>query len=710
MRARGIALVCCLALLCAWTCHDKVFALERKDVEDLLLDAFEAEKAGGDSIKVMEKFQAVLRADPENYYALLKLGLIKEAEEGTGSGSAAINYLLRAALVEPNSPEAFLYLAQLYYKIGYIPEGDIYLKMAQGSGPVLNYDGICLLGWRYEDTGNYFAAVMTYAPAALSSDSRFLGDPFLVKRLYSAAMMSGKPYDWVYEVSRLLFRQTGREIIDLVNDYVIQALLRSPGLGANYSQKEAVDLILRQLILNELKNYVDLVDRVPDRYAMPTALYKLVYCNPTEIRGKPFDDPYEAFVKAAPAKAGEHERVLAELRAIREEALKEIAGAKNDEEKARLLLAWLKKNVLKDYSALEGASAKSVVDQKKFDSITGTILYVLLAQDAKLHAKALLLPGHAYAVVSAGDKTMVVDTAAETNDGFDVKPETMPKFRDRDRALNQTSHESSGEVSAPMELVAQEFADVAVKSVDLLTLDKYESLFRRILKEQFDFDDTTQTDLIRGLRRYGYARVPVKEEFFSLSLNSPAFRNLTHRMAATDERFRVDMIRQYDRNIQTLKTARKLAPFDMKFRDLLDDSIIKLARYEYEVANTAMVERAAERVRSFLETNQAELPALLTALAGAKGAGGTATVPQRPAGGVVARETEQERRENWVRERDYWLRGVRRLAEAVKQYPCDDRLKRSLTELYGKTMALAEQRQDLAFADELKRYAAGLTQ
>jgi len=180
-------------------------------------------------------------------------------------------------------------------------------------------------------------------------------------------------------------------------------------------------------------------------------------------------------------------------------------------------------------------------------------------------------------------------------------------------------------------------------------------------------------------------------------------------MAATDERFRVDMIRQYDRNIQILKTARKLAPFDMKFRDLLDDSIITLARYEYGVANTAMVERAAERVRMFLETNQAELPALLTALAGAKGAG-AATALQRPTGGVVAQETEQERRENWMRERDYWLRGVRRLAEAVKQYPCDDRLKRSLTELYGKGIALAGQRQDLAFADELKRYTAGLTQ
>ncbi|MBI4966056.1 MAG: hypothetical protein HY913_22440 [Desulfomonile tiedjei] len=708
MKASGIALVCCLALLCAWACPDKASAVERKSVDDLLLEAFEAEKAGGDSVKVMEKFQAVLSSDPDNYFALLKMGLMKEAEEGTGSGSAAANYLLRAALAKPNSPEAFLYLAQLYYKIGYIPEGDAYLRMAQGFGRGLNYEGVCLLGWRYEDTGNYFAAVMTYAPAALSLDSQFRGDPFLIKRLYTAALMSGKPYDWVYEVSRLLFRQTGGEIIDLVNDYVLQGFLRSPRLRAAYSQKEAAELIMRQLILNELKSYADLANRVPERYEMPTALYKLVYCDPSEIRGKPFKDPYEAFVHALPDTAGEHERVLGELLTIREEALKEIAAAKNDEEKARRLLSWLKKNVLKDYSAIEGASAKSVVDQKKFDAVTGTILYVLLAQDGKLNSRALLLPGHAYSVVMVGDRTIVIDPAVETNEGFDIKLETLAGFRDRDAALNQTRHETLDEVSAPMELVAQEFADVAVKSVDLLALNKYESLFRRILKEQFGFDDTTQTELIRGLRRYGFARVPAGDEFFSLSLNSPEFGNLTRQMAAADDRFRQETIRQYERNIHILRTARKLAPFDMKFRDLLDDSIIKLARYEYEVANTAMVERAAERVRKFLEINEAELPALLQALGGAKGSA-AAGLLKRTARAQAADGTEEERRENWAQERDYWLKGLKRLADAVRQYPCDDRLRRSLAEVYSKGLTLAEQRQDLAFGDELKKYTAGLT-
>ena len=706
MRASGVALVFCLVLFCAWACPDRASAVDRKAVENLLMEAFEAEKAGGDSIKVMEKFQAVLRADPENYYALLKMGLMKGAEEGMGSGSAAVNYLLRAGLANLNSPEAFLYLAQFNYKMGYIPEGDIYLRMSRGFMRDLGYEGVCLLGWRYEDTGNYFAAVMTYAPAALSPDSKFLGDPFLVKRLYSSALMSGKPYDWVYEVNRLLFRETGEEIIDLVNDYVIQSFLKSPRLKANYSQKEAADLILRQLILNELKNYVAMVDRAPERYELPTAVYKSVFCNPDEIRGKRFDDPYEAFVRALPDKTGDHARVLEGLKSIREDALKEIATAKNDEEKARKLLAWLKKNVLKDYSTVEGASAKSVVDKKKFDDLTGTILYVLLARDAKLDARGLLLPGHAYAVVSAADKTIMIDVSAETNDGFDVRPGSFTKFRDRDQALDQTDHEILGEVSSPMELVAQEYADVAVKAVDLLVLNKYEPLFRKVLKDEFGLDDTAQTELTDGLRRYGYARVSTKEGFVDLSLDSQRFRNLTRQMAALDDRFRVDLIAQYERNAQILKQARQLAPFDMKFRDLLDDTIITLARYEYDTADNAMLERAAQRVRSFLETNRAELPGLLTALAGA----GSAGVLQRGTGSETAQELEQERRENWRQERSYWLRGVKTLADAVRQNPCDDRLKRALAGLYSKGLALAEQRQDMAVTDELKRYAAGLTQ
>ena len=230
---------------------------------------------------------------------------------------------------------------------------------------------------------------------------------------------------------------------------------------------------------------------------------------------------------------------------------------------------------------------------------------------------------------------------------------------------------------------------------------------QRILKEEFGFEDTTQTELIRGLRRYGYARVPVKQGFFSLSLNSAQFRHLCRQMAAADDRFRQEMVRQYDRNIHILKTARQLAPFDMKFRDLLDDCIINLARSEYEVANSAMVERAAEHVRMMLETNQAELPALLTALAGARGSEATGLLQRRATGGPQ-QETEQERRENWAQERGLWLKGVRRLTEAVRQYPCNDRLKRSLAEVYGKGLALAEQRQDQAFVDEVRRYTASV--
>ncbi len=80
------------------------------------------------------------------------------------------SYFLRAALAKPSSPEAYLYLAQLNYRMGYIVEGDRYLKMSQSLSRHTTYDDVCPYRVRYEDTGNYYAAVLTYAGPALSPD------------------------------------------------------------------------------------------------------------------------------------------------------------------------------------------------------------------------------------------------------------------------------------------------------------------------------------------------------------------------------------------------------------------------------------------------------------------------------------------------------------------------------------------------------------
>jgi tetratricopeptide (TPR) repeat protein len=173
MRANSLLLACFLVLFLAAAGSHTVLAAEKISADDLLLEALKAEKAGGDSVKVMEKFEAVVKADPENYYALIKLGMLKSGDGKKAGGTRsqemdATEYFLRATLARPSSPEAYLYLAQLNYRMGYITEGDRYLKMSQSLNKHIVYDDVCLTGWRYEDTGNYYAAVLTYAAPAIS--------------------------------------------------------------------------------------------------------------------------------------------------------------------------------------------------------------------------------------------------------------------------------------------------------------------------------------------------------------------------------------------------------------------------------------------------------------------------------------------------------------------------------------------------------------
>jgi uncharacterized tellurite resistance protein B-like protein len=703
MHVWGLLFLCFIAG--GWPLCGSTSAAEQS-ADELLLDAFNAERAGGDPGRIAEKFEAVIKADPENYYALVKLGSMKMAEPGSSPELAAINYLLRAAIAMPNNPEAFLYLAQLYYKMGYIIEGDRYLRMCEGINRRLVYDAICLSGWRYEESGNYFEAIMTYAPAALSPDSKFMGDPFLFKRLYEAAQLSQPPYDWVYGVTRLLFQDQGQEIIDMVNNSVLQAFVSNPRLEAFHKSKDAANSILRDLIVSELKPYVAMLDKVPESYEVPAALHKTLFCSPEELRSPRFTDPYEAFVAASPESARDKAVVLREVKKIRDQALKEISTVAKNEEKAKVLYGWLKKNVLRDYSALDGDSAKSIVEMQKFDSLSGTILYVLIAQDAKLQVKAFLVPGHAFAVMDE-DRPIWINVAAEGSQGFDVKEDVMEKFRERNPAFERSGFEPYGQISDPMRLVAFLFVDSAVKNVDRLVLNRNESLFRKVLQEDFALDDTAQSEVIEGLRQQGSARVASPNGTVHLSLASPQFAGLIRKMAASDSRFRKGLLVRYDEGIALLKTAKQLAPLDARFGVVSDDLVTDAARSEYDTANAGTINRAAQRAKAFLTAAESDFSTLLTATAGTRGPEALTGNQRATLEDEQAKITEEER-QLWPGEAQGWLNGLKRIAAEVKQHPCNERLRRSLAAVYAKALATAERRQDAGTADEIKRIASTL--
>jgi hypothetical protein len=285
MRANSLLLACFLVLFWAATGSHTVLAAEKISADDLLLEALKAEKAAGDSVKVVEKFEAVIKADPENYYALIKLGMLKSGDGKKAGGTRAqemdaTEYFLRATLARPSSPEAYLYLAQLNYRMGYITEGDRYLKMSQSLNKHIVYDDVCLTGWRYEDTGNYYAAVLTYAAPALSPDSKFMGDPYLMKKLRGCALLSPPPYDWATLVLRLMVGDDSKLIVEKLRSAVSELLIRHP-LLPELTADFVVNMVLRKFILAALEKEVKMADPIPDRHELPTSC-KMFFAIPTK--------------------------------------------------------------------------------------------------------------------------------------------------------------------------------------------------------------------------------------------------------------------------------------------------------------------------------------------------------------------------------------------------------------------------------------------
>jgi hypothetical protein len=729
MRANSLLLACFLVFFLAATGSQTVLAAEKISADDLLLEAFKAEKAGGDSIKVTDKFEAVVKADPENYFALIKLGVMKMGDGKNPAGTRsqdmdATEYFLRAALAKPSSPEAYLYLAQLNYRMGYITEGDRYLKMSQSLIRHTVYDDVCLTGWRYEDTGNYYAAVLTYAAPALSPDSRFMGDPYLMKRLKTCALVAPPPYDWAMLVLRLMMGDDSKVIVTKLRSAASELLINHPKLASHYDPDFVVNMVLRKVILAFLETKVRPGDQIPDRHELPTVMYKLFFCNPNEIPKKRFSDPYEAFVKASPGTPEEQQRTLAELKDLRKKALAAISNARTDEEKARELFVWLKRNVLQEYHAHEGISAKNVVEDKKFLCLSGSILYTLLARDAKLNVKGYLVPGHAYAVLD-GDRRIRIETTTEGPEGFDLKPGAGGKSRERDRVLYSRAFQVEGAVSDPMKLVACQYINTTITSVDNLVLNKYEKLFRQALKSQLGMDQMAQTEAIEMWRRYGRVFASTNRGRIAISTGSPIFHRLIRTMAEKDNKFREDLIKQFDKNVQMMKTARGLSPFDPSFRGLIDAWTLEAAKYEYLPAQAAMLERAKKRMNVQFQKAKIE-ETVPTEPASGKGASAmkktAASQDENKVAGTedskkiqdkASADTElekiaQEEKQDWPTERQYWLKGLKRLAAAVKQYPCNENMREQLEAAYRQARGLAEQRRDVATLDEMKTYAIGL--
>ncbi|AFM27041.1 tetratricopeptide repeat protein [Desulfomonile tiedjei] len=663
MRAKIAVLACFMVFFYAWPLQ-----ADDKNVQQLLWDAFRAEKNSPTSAKTIEKFQQVLKADPDNYYALLKIGISKANDPN--QFVEAVDYFLRAALSKPDSPEAYQHLAQLYYKTGYIREGDRFLNMSRNLSGQDFYDSIRLLGWRYEDTGNYSAAVRTYANAALPPNSKFRGNPYLLQRLYASALSSEAPYDWAEPVFKLMQGEnSGQAVIRTLQAKMNQ---NPEFLLSSSRTTSGANTELRGAILDELRSVVGMTERIPETPELSNVVYKSFSCNPGDLKIKAPSDPYAAFAGASIDSPESRRRVVAELHRLRDEALKDLEKDTLLEDKAERLFLFLKRNVLKEYNLFEGYTAKDVVEHKRFISLTGTILYVLIARDANLPVFAVLEPGHAYPVLDLGkERRTRIELTAEANEGFGPDAEQLAKLPVRDKEFRVGSFQGLGEVSDPMNLIAVLYNVSADFNLYRFVLNDNEALFRQAMKMDYNLDYPRQTERISAMKTSGLGNGDLK-----------SFWWLVRTMAASDNRFRQELIERFNRSIELMKQGNQIFPLDLELREQMFTLIIQAAAYEALPAEVGLAERAQRKLAGFAssEDDTGSTSALL-----------------------------DEERTRWPQEKRYWLKAVERIASAVRENPCDEKLVGILSILRTRIRSVAEKVDDIAAEDELNMITAGLT-
>ena len=353
---------------------------------------------------------------------------------------------------------------------------------------------------------------------------------------------------------------------------------------------------------------------------------------------------------------------------------------------------WLKDNVLKDYQALEGVSAADVVLNNKYLCLSGSIVYTLIAQEAGLNVKGVMVPGHAYALLDL-DRRRIVETTADGASGFDLKTDRdiSGKFREPDRALYKPAFDGYQEISDPMKFVAYQYANVAASRIEsLVSSAKYERLCKQalagILRIVAGVNSEVQPDTIQRLRRNGIVVFESPEGPQKISAGS---EGLSMIMAQSNNEFRQDLIGDLNKNVETLKVARRLSPFDEVLRDQMDMWILRAARCEYAGALAAMIAR---------ETRMYELQQSI------KSEDTTQSARDEAKGELKSLKDPLTQQRLWTREKYYWLRGLKRLSAAAEQYPCDDRLRAARDIQYNLVMKLAQANRDEKFADDLSKH------
>lgn len=757
---RKIALIAALVVLCLpGSGYSKTyphFDPTELEVRNLLLEAFQSASPYHREAKLKE----VLKIDPENYQALVKLGELEVEREGKGNLKAN-QYYLRAALAQPGRPEAYLALAQSHFQSGYEPEGRDYLMKALSGGSTrLTYEAVCLEGQNYLDTANYYAAVVTYADAALSKASPWRNDPHLLRKLYQAASLSDAPSFWVwtstgapaegvgnvywipYVFAKLLAGGTSfddtavyQEFLNALRQQVEKLREINPKLSPRAAEKW-INVILYPRVMNALRQRIGeretLETAVQDRFQLSKQFFDFGVCNQEKSRVLSNDlNLYEVFLEASVKDPQRRKQMLSKLYKQRDEAVAAVKDIEDPKKRGKELFKWLRENLIVKYDAVDGVPAEGVIEKNKYLCLTGAILYTLIGRDAGLKVDGFLRPGHAFAVMydKSGQRVNVETTGpvkdtAESLAGFDLPDENvLSRGTDlRGRAA------AEGEVT-PIDLVSYQFTNVGLNKIDQIMFNKYHDELVETLKEQ-GLEQSKINLLIEAWRHaIGYgAKIRAIE---LTSLKYPEFH--------------AEMSRAIDEALDTFAEARLFSPFNTELLNVIENTAeaftflasarpassmldrlrkareneLKSLRDEVqeEMKNEAQSEAEAEKEKpekggkqqakdkgkdkkakkqAKQEKKKPETPPAPSEEEQAeirtydkedqeKGE----SITEKAQGEATVQQTRQE----WPREREFWLSSLRRLEKVVKGHPCSQRLRRILLDhslLVANVLAIAK--------------------
>lgn len=737
---RTLALTAALLVLClpglGYAEKYPQFDPGKLEVRNLLLEAFQSVSPHYQKTKLLE----ILKIDPNNYQALVKLGELEVLREGRGNLKAN-EYYLRAALAQPQRPEAYLALSQSYFDMGYEPEGRDYLRKALAGGQTrLTYEAVCIEGQNFLDTANHYAAVVTYADAALSKRSPWRNDPHLLRKLYEAASLSDAPTFWVWKSSGLPAEGVGnvywipyvfaklvasdtsfddsavhRKVLDTLRQQAEKLRQLHPKLSPRAAEKW-INVILYPKVMAALRHKLGGAETVEtavrDRFKLSKQFFDFGVCDQEQVRHLTNElNLYDVFLEASVKDPKRRAELLAQLYKIRDQALEAVKGIKDPEKRGAALFKWLREHLIKDYDAVDGIPAEGVIEKHKYLCLTGAILYCLVGRDAGLKVDGFLRPNHAFAVMYNKDgerinveTTYPVKDTAEYPAGFGLADESIkPRGADlRGRAAAQ------GEIS-PLDLVSYQFTNVGLNKIDQLMFNKYRDQLVETLRDK-GLDQAQIAKLIEIWRHAGGQGMK-GVALMLMSLKYPEFH--------------AEMSKAIDQALDSFSEARAFNPFNTEFLGFIESVAEDFTKLAQARPTSSMLERWRNSVQKDREALLREVQDDMRHEAESQaesqkeskkpkdadkskpqGAGGTKqaakekkqaeTKPVAPEEkpeiksydkeeGAVAEKartdaTAQEATQEWPKEKLFWLSSLKRLEKIAKSHPCSQRLKRTLLE------------------------------